>query len=541
MTGSQETPSTTASQAAIAAAALFTSHPAPSSTNNANKVPSINGSADNKQLGRQENTIRTSKLHKMRTTVSRNQPSMRPLQTSSSVDNLHADKANGSRDYSIYNTPTSQVPQSATSISSKNNKWNDINNSSSSTALAAASSIAKRNPEMIISNAASPKLLRKQRVRKPPLVPQTTNPTIIANHLLQSEVSLQAPTSIVSTPSSSPKSLSNDSNIIPSHYPISTTQIPSHIKKLDLNTSVISVDPPMPSATTAPDNTAPNQRLRNSMGTSNSIYQQQSANVPSQQLVFRTTLRDDKKSKNKNSKSGFNENKPWKNHERETLNMITSDEKKRYEGVFAANKSSYLDLDPRLVDAESLKLSNFVNTYTPLNERIHSLIVYEIWTRSKIDKTTLSKIWSLVLDDRKRRWIKAVNNGSKEWLVEIPKNQIMTNTNGSRSSENVQDDTREQQVSYNLLDIDRNMFDDSTLTYEEFIVGMWLIDQCLYGRKLPKSIPVTVWETIGIDWSQKYQPHHHHHHQNLVGDLVSKGIKTGKSTKREVFKKVIGI
>jgi hypothetical protein len=34
------------------------------------------------------------------------------------------------------------------------------------------------------------------------------------------------------------------------------------------------------------------------------------------------------------------------------------------------------------------------------------------------------------------------------------------------------------------------------LTREEFIVGMWLIDQQLKGHKLPVKVPDSVWDSV---------------------------------------------
>lgn len=34
------------------------------------------------------------------------------------------------------------------------------------------------------------------------------------------------------------------------------------------------------------------------------------------------------------------------------------------------------------------------------------------------------------------------------------------------------------------------------LTKEEFVVGMWLIDQALKGHKLPASVPKSVWDSV---------------------------------------------
>ncbi|GMM27333.1 Irs4 protein [Martiniozyma asiatica (nom. inval.)] len=149
-----------------------------------------------------------------------------------------------------------------------------------------------------------------------------------------------------------------------------------------------------------------------------------------QKLNFPTTLRNDKKYLLKQKKTSFNEEKPWKKH---TLDIVTAEEKKRYEGVFVSNKNKYLDCDLRL---EGIKFEQ---------DRIHGIVVGKIWTRSKLDCVVLAKIWDMVLANRK------------------VKNEI----------------------------------DDGTLNKDEFVVGMWIIDQCLYGRKLPKVIDSGVWDSLG--------------------------------------------
>lgn len=68
---------------------------------------------------------------------------------------------------------------------------------------------------------------------------------------------------------------------------------------------------------------------------------------------------------------------------------------------------------------------------------VHGYIVARIWRRSHLPEETLSKIWELV---------------------------------------------------------DHNH--DGTLDSSGFIVGMWLCDQCLYGRKLPPKVPVEVWQSV---------------------------------------------
>lgn len=413
---------------------------------------------------------------------------------------------------------------------------------------------------------------------------------------------------------------------------------------------------------------------QNNNSSSANIYNK-TANIPIQQLVFRTTLRDDDKrggfGRNKKSKAEFNEDKPWKNHTRVNLNMVTAEEKKRYEGVFAANKSAYLNLDSRLVKKEptSLQMSNslsstsenaltsekslneFVNTYSSLDQRIHGLVVRDIWMRSKLDENTLARIWSLVLDDRKRRWIRLISTGDTIWLLNgLQDESDVDNEPADKPAEEngqyskTEDDSfsyspadtsdvvfkpsftfqeeSEEKINLNmpanmnetlptstsakeelgvtssardnifqlpqhkfqskvkldiprspnvkrrsgcggdLLNINRDLFDDGTLTCDEFIVGMWLIDQCLYGRKMPKMIPLTVWETIGVDWTLSaginsstnaqsgYNDYYNHHYHGVpvisnVTDIMGMGIKKGKQTgkkasKRGVLKKVMG-
>lgn len=57
---------------------------------------------------------------------------------------------------------------------------------------------------------------------------------------------------------------------------------------------------------------------------------------------------------------------------------------------------------------------------------------------------------------------------------------------------------------YDLIDVRQ----DGALNKQSFIVGMWLIDQCLYGKKLPDKVPDLVWTSvdkmvIGVDISHK--------------------------------------
>lgn len=142
---------------------------------------------------------------------------------------------------------------------------------------------------------------------------------------------------------------------------------------------------------------------------------------PQQPVTMKTTMRKDKSKK-------FNEDKPWKNHS--ATNLITDDVRKRYEGVFVANRGLYMD--KCLTETSENKMS-FIN----------ALVVRELWSRSRLPSSILEKIWDLV-DSRKT----------------------------------------------------------GCLDRRQFLVGMWLVDQCLYGRKLPKLVSDQLWasvQSIGVN------------------------------------------
>jgi hypothetical protein len=184
--------------------------------------------------------------------------------------------------------------------------------------------------------------------------------------------------------------------------------------------------------------------------------------APQQTVQLKTTMR--KTNKRKEKRERFNENKPWKNHN-ECL-YVSEQERKRYEGVWVSNKGLYLRLVvTRLVgvdyDAEpdmatpteemSLRAAQLLSKLenqdaedfhglvsADLNQLIHGVVVRRLWQRSRLPDETLEAVWNLV-DFRK----------------------------------------------------------DGTLNKPEFLVGMWLVDQCLYGRKLPKTVDPIVWDSLG--------------------------------------------
>lgn len=193
------------------------------------------------------------------------------------------------------------------------------------------------------------------------------------------------------------------------------------------------------------------------------------------QVKLKTTMR--KVNKRREKKTAFNEDKPWKNHN--DLDYVSELQRKRYEGLWVSNKGLYmnkaltrflgvnyardtkhdvdldkLQLSEKEISQKAAKLSSKTANYVDVNESdiqqlhsltdvdvyelIHGVVVRRIWNRSKLSQEVLESIWELV--DFRR---------------------------------------------------------DGTLNKAEFIVGTWLVDQCLYGRKLPKEVGELVWSSLG--------------------------------------------
>ena len=195
-------------------------------------------------------------------------------------------------------------------------------------------------------------------------------------------------------------------------------------------------------------------------------------------LQIKTTMR-------KQRKKSFNEDKPWKHHVDAV--KLTENERKRYEGLWATNRGIHVpflypdeeddpdsDSESDEEDSESdesdLEESDHEDAGEPLQSKsventpqagtkqqqqqqhvhhtavheddrtqsIHGIVVRSLWRRSRLSDDTLRQIWDLV--DRRG---------------------------------------------------------DGCLDREGFLVGMWLVDQCLYGRKLPLKIDDTIWHSVG--------------------------------------------
>ncbi|KIW64443.1 hypothetical protein PV04_09375 [Phialophora macrospora] len=139
----------------------------------------------------------------------------------------------------------------------------------------------------------------------------------------------------------------------------------------------------------------------------------------------------------------FDEKKRGRKHWRRHPNMhhegdrrrwrdkVTERERKRYEGVWAANRGLLLDYD----------LDNFNLEHrrdgTPASDLVINVVARDIWERSRLPRDVLEEIWDLVAQP-----------------------------------------------------------DIKTLNREEFVVGLWLIDQRLKGRKLPVKVSQSVWSSV---------------------------------------------
>ena len=114
---------------------------------------------------------------------------------------------------------------------------------------------------------------------------------------------------------------------------------------------------------------------------------------------------------------------------------LTASERKRYEGVWAANKGL-------LHEFESISPANAATRQTAgdtlPDEMVLNIVVRDIWERSRLPKDALEEVWDLVTEGDK--------------------------------------------MSY--------------LNREQFVVGLWLVDLRLKGRKLPVRVSPSAWASV---------------------------------------------
>lgn len=144
----------------------------------------------------------------------------------------------------------------------------------------------------------------------------------------------------------------------------------------------------------------------------------------------------------KHKKKRFVRKHPNKHHEgdrKRWRDAVTLRERKRYEGVWAANKGLhilYTPLEQELMDRQP-NAKSIVRMKDAIAEQVSNIVTRDIWSRARLPAHILEQVWDLV----------------------------DTQTNGR-------------------------------LLKEEFVVGLWLIDQLLKGRKLPVKVSETVWNSV---------------------------------------------
>ncbi|KAK6409470.1 Increased rDNA silencing protein, partial [Oleoguttula sp. CCFEE 5521] len=131
---------------------------------------------------------------------------------------------------------------------------------------------------------------------------------------------------------------------------------------------------------------------------------------------------------------------PNKHHEgdrKRWREAVTERERKRYEGVWAANRGLYCFMAP--TESAGLNaVADVVAAKAALSDQVSSIVVRDIWNRCRLPAYELEAVWDLV--------------------ASTPHS--------------------------------------NRLSKEEFVVGFWLIDQRLKGRKLPVKVSPTVWASV---------------------------------------------
>ena len=152
---------------------------------------------------------------------------------------------------------------------------------------------------------------------------------------------------------------------------------------------------------------------------------------PMRQTMRETLPSDDEL--NFKKKSILMRKHPHKHHEGDRKRYratVTERERRRYDGVWAANRGLWMDSDS--------------------SDSVVNFVVRDIWSRSRLPNDVLADIWDLV-------------------------------------------------------DIDGS----DRLKRNEFVVGLWLIDQRLKGRKLPTIVSESLWNSVRLLHGVKVSRHQH--------------------------------
>lgn len=188
---------------------------------------------------------------------------------------------------------------------------------------------------------------------------------------------------------------------------------------------------------------------------------------------MRTTMRktprssdDEDTSMAKRGRKNLMKKHPNKHHEgdrKRWRDAVSDRERKRYEGLWASNKGLFTSPStitksvPEITSPPPRRNSSIVGTKpgasdslrSPPEDCVSSLVVRDIWSRSRLPDDVLSDIWELV----------------------------------DRSGTGM-------------------------LSRDEFVAGVWLVDQRLKGRKLPQRVGDSVWVSVGTLGGVKVKDKH---------------------------------
>ncbi|KAL1862446.1 Increased rDNA silencing protein [Diaporthe australafricana] len=184
---------------------------------------------------------------------------------------------------------------------------------------------------------------------------------------------------------------------------------------------------------------------------------------------------DDEEARRPHHKKGLINSKKHTHHEgsrRRWREEITERERKRYEAVWASNRGLFLVpaaqaacSDPEHLQPQPQPHSHRGGPATRdqghevLSEHVASVVVRDIWGRSRLPEAELAEVWDLVYGQ------------------------------GQEGGPRVR----------------------AALGKSEFVVGTWLVDQRLRGRKIPPRVGDSVWSSAKGLWMTA--PNHHHHHK----------------------------
>ncbi|KAL5347657.1 Increased rDNA silencing protein [Pseudogymnoascus australis] len=190
---------------------------------------------------------------------------------------------------------------------------------------------------------------------------------------------------------------------------------------------------------------------------------------------MRTTMRKTPRSSDdedegmvKRGRKNLMKKHPNKHHEgdrKRWRDAVSDRERKRYEGLWASNKGLFTSPSTMtrpiqgITSSPSRRNSSLVGTRpgasdslrSPPEDCVSSLVVRDIWSRSRLPDDVLSDIWELV----------------------------------DRSGTGM-------------------------LSRDEFVAGVWLVDQRLKGRKLPQRVGDSVWVSVGALGGVKVKDKHKH-------------------------------